>query len=223
SSYLGVMIDDLIHAGVSEPYRIFTSRAEYRLSLRADNADQRLTALGRAVGCVGDTRWGAYSRKKAALDAAMEYAGEPRLTPQQGVALGLDINRDGRRRSLLDLLAYPRVSLDQLRPAFPETEEWPDFVREQVSIEALYKGYLDRQSAEIIRLRREDDLPFPADLALDDLPGLSNEIKEKVIALAPLKFGQLKRIEGMTPAALTVLLAGVKRHLARLEADKKTA
>nr|WP_316628784.1 tRNA uridine-5-carboxymethylaminomethyl(34) synthesis enzyme MnmG [uncultured Brevundimonas sp.] len=210
-AYIGVMIDDLVTRGVTEPYRMFTSRAEYRLTLRADNADQRLTALGIELGIVGETRRERFEAKAAILSRASAVSRETLFTPNEASALGIAVNADGRRRSMRELLAFPTVTLDQFRPVVSQIADWPESVREQVVIDAGYANYLDRQSLEAEALRREEALTLPADLDYDAIGGLSNEVREKLTRVRPVTLGQAGRIEGITPGALTALLAHVKR------------
>ncbi|WEK41520.1 MAG: tRNA uridine-5-carboxymethylaminomethyl(34) synthesis enzyme MnmG [Candidatus Brevundimonas colombiensis] len=210
-AYIGVMIDDLVTRGVTEPYRMFTSRAEYRLTLRADNADQRLTALGIELGIVGETRRQRFEAKAAILSHASAVSRETLFTPNEASALGIAVNADGRRRSMRELLAFPTVTLDQFLPVVPQIADWPESVREQVVIDAGYANYLDRQSLEAEALRREEALTLPLDLDYDAIGGLSNEVREKLTRVRPMTLGQAGRIEGITPGALTALLAHVKR------------
>jgi tRNA uridine 5-carboxymethylaminomethyl modification enzyme len=210
-AYIGVMIDDLVTRGVTEPYRMFTSRAEYRLTLRADNADQRLTPFGVKAGVVGSNRGAAFEAKAKALAAATTLVRETRFTPKEAQALGLTVNPDGQRRSMRDLLAYPGVDLTAFEAAFPAIREWVPAVREQVEIDAAYAGYLDRQAADAEALRREEALSLPVDLDYATIGSLSNEVREKLDRVRPRTLGQAARIEGVTPGALTALLAHVKR------------
>ncbi len=210
-AYIGVLIDDLVTRGVSEPYRMFTSRAEYRLTLRADNADQRLTAKGVDLGVVGAPRARAFEAKRDALDAARAQARELALTPQQAAARGFAVNNDGRRRTALDLLAHPEISIDRLAAVWPQLASWPRAVREQIEIDAVYAGYLDRQEADILAFRRDENLRLPEDIDYESVGGLSNEAREKLGRVRPQTLGQAGRIEGLTPSALTALLAHVKR------------
>ena len=210
-AYIGVMIDDLVTKGVTEPYRMFTSRAEYRLMLRADNADQRLTPRGMAVGCVGPVRRAAFESKAAALSAAREFAQSHSLTPNEARAHGLALNQDGKRRSVLDLLAYPELSVARLSAVWPELGQWDPAIAEQVEIDATYRVYLDRQDADIAAFRKDEGLKLPADLDYGGLSGLTTELRLKLEATRPLTLGQAARIEGMTPAALTLLLNHVKK------------
>ena len=210
-AYIGVMIDDLVTRGVTEPYRMFTSRAEYRLTLRADNADQRLSPVGINAGVVGPERARQFTIKATQLAEAASLVRETRFTPQQAQALGLSVNADGQRRSMRDLLAYPGVDLSAFEAAYPAIAGWSPAVREQVEIDAGYASYLDRQAADAVALRREEDLQVPSDLDYAAIGGLSNEIREKLNLVRPLTLGQAGRIEGMTPGALTALLSHVKK------------
>jgi tRNA uridine 5-carboxymethylaminomethyl modification enzyme len=210
-AYIGVMIDDLVTRGVTEPYRMFTSRAEYRLTLRADNADQRLTPLGIEAGIVSADRAKVWLDKAGRLDQANRVSRETQFTPKEAGALGITVNADGQRRSIRDLLAFPNVSLDQFVSIRPEIADWPAAVREQVEIDAVYAGYLDRQAQDAEALRREEGLSLPADLDYAAIGALSNEVHEKLAMIRPLTLGQAGRIEGMTPGALTALLAHVKK------------
>ena len=216
SAYIGVMIDDLVTRGVTEPYRMFTSRAEYRLSLRADNADQRLTARGRSVGCVGDVRWEVYEEKQARLERARTVLSSLSVTPQQAQTAGIAVNQDGVRRSGLDLLALPNVSLAQLQSSWPELAEISQETGAQVSRDALYANYIDRQSADIEALRKEEGQIIPADFDYDSVAGLSNELRTKLKARSPESIAHAGRIEGMTPAALMLILVAIRR-----KADRK--
>ena len=210
-AYIGVMIDDLVTRGVTEPYRMFTSRAEFRLTLRADNADQRLTDRGIALGVVGARRAAAWADKKARLEAARGFARSVSLTPNEAVKAGFKVNSDGVRRDVFAMLAYPDVTLDDLGRVWPEVFTWNTDVREQIEIEAAYAGYLDRQRADAESLRKDEDLRLPADLDYGEIGGLSNEVREKLARVRPLTLGQAARIEGVTPGALTALLAYVRR------------
>ncbi|MBL0948099.1 tRNA uridine-5-carboxymethylaminomethyl(34) synthesis enzyme MnmG [Brevundimonas sp.] len=210
-AYIGVMIDDLVTRGVTEPYRMFTSRAEYRLSLRADNADRRLTPLAIELGLAGAERARAFTAKQAELDDVLAWANETRFTPGEAKRLGIHVNADGQRRSVRDLLAHSGVTLDQFLPIRPDLAERSPAVRDQLVIEAAYAGYLDRQSADAEALRREEGLRLPTDLDYGAMGGLSAEVREKLARIRPVTLGQASRIEGMTPGALTALLAHVKK------------
>jgi tRNA uridine 5-carboxymethylaminomethyl modification enzyme len=210
--YLGVLIDDLVTRGVTEPYRMFTSRAEYRLTLRADNADQRLTPRGVALGCVGRARADAYGAKMAEVDAARALATRLSLTPTEARARGLTVNQDGIRRTALQLLAYPDIDFARLAAVWPELAAIGPSAREQVEIEARYAGYLERQEADVVAFRRDEDLRLAADLDYGQVGGLSTEIRQKLAQARPVTLGQAGRIEGVTPGALTALLAHVKKR-----------
>ena len=211
-AYIGVMIDDLVTRGVTEPYRMFTSRAEFRLTLRADNADQRLTPAGLALGMVGAERRDRFAAKAGALAAARDQARSLTLTPPEAGRAGLRINADGQRRNLLQLLAYPEIGFDRLAALWPQLADWSPEVREQVEIDALYAGYLDRQTADVEAFRRDENLRLPEDLDYARVGGLNHEAREKLAAVRPLTLGQAGRIEGITPGALTALLAHVRRN-----------
>jgi tRNA uridine 5-carboxymethylaminomethyl modification enzyme len=208
--YIGVMIDDLVTRGISEPYRMFTSRAEYRLSLRADNADQRLTPRGLGIGLIGAVRREAFSTKMTALEAARRQAQSVVLTPQKAREIGLNVNLDGVKRSVPDLLAYPGVGLENLTAVFPAWQAWRADVREQIEIDAHYQGYLARQDKDIQTYRKDEALAIPRDIDYRSISGLSNEVVEKLSVARPHSVGQAGRIDGVTPAALTLLLAYVK-------------
>lgn len=209
--YIGVLIDDLVTRGVSEPYRMFTSRAEYRLTLRADNADQRLTPLAMSLGACGSRRSDAFASKMTHLDSVRDLASRLTLTPPEAQKHGIKVNADGRRRSMMDLLSYPGIDWADVERVWPEelAAVTPD-VREQIAIEALYSGYLDRQEADILAFRRDEGIRLPADLDYAAVGGLSNEVREKLIAARPPTLGAASRIEGVTPGALTALLAWLK-------------
>ncbi len=210
-AYLGVLTDDLTTQGVTEPYRMFTSRAEYRLALRADNADLRLTERGLAVGCVGAVRAHAFRAKAAALDAARRRLGEVGLTPAAAQAHGLQVNQDGQRRSGLDLLTLPGLDLVRLASIWPELGAVRADVAEQLEIEARYRTYLQRQAADVAAFRREESLGLPAGLDFATLSGLSNELRQALLRVRPTTLGAASRIPGMTPAALTLLYRHAKR------------
>ncbi|AVO46807.1 tRNA uridine-5-carboxymethylaminomethyl(34) synthesis enzyme MnmG [Phreatobacter cathodiphilus] len=209
--YLGVMVDDLTSRGITEPYRMFTSRAEFRLALRADNADQRLTPVGLKLGCVGDERSIRFRHKIEALEAARSRLASLTLTPNQGTAAGLAINQDGIRRSAFELLSRPDIGWADLCRVWPALAEVPPAIAEQVEIDAHYSVYMDRQQAEIDAQRRDENLALPERLDLDALPGLSNEIRAKIRAHRPRTLGQAARMDGMTPAALTLIAVWARR------------
>jgi tRNA uridine 5-carboxymethylaminomethyl modification enzyme len=210
-AYLGVMIDDLVTRGVTEPYRMFTSRAEYRLSLRADNADQRLTGLGVEIGCVGPERRAAFAAKAAALDDARALLQRFSLTPNEAARHGLKINQDGLRRSAFDLLALPDATIESLRTIWPELGGIAPKIATQIEIDAKYAVYLDRQAKDIEAARRDEALTIPDALDYRLVPGLSSEIRAKLELIRPHSMAQASRIEGMTPAAMTLLASKVRR------------
>jgi tRNA uridine 5-carboxymethylaminomethyl modification enzyme len=210
-AYLGVMIDDLVTRGVSEPYRMFTSRAEYRLQLRADNADQRLTDKGIAIGCIGAERGRLHKEKTAALNDAREFAKSVSLTPKEAERYGLSLNKDGQRRTAFELLSYPTVTITQLAKVWPRFSALAPKIAEQIEIDAKYDVYLSRQAADIAAYRRDESFELPDDFDYGALPGLSNEMKQKLQTHRPRTIGQAGRIDGVTPAALTLLVAHVRR------------
>jgi tRNA uridine 5-carboxymethylaminomethyl modification enzyme len=210
-AYIGVLIDDLVTRGVTEPYRMFTSRAEYRLALRADNADQRLTPRGIEAGLVGAERAAMFHVKHCALEDARAALKSLTLSPAAAAKAGWVINQDGRVRSAWEYLAYKDITLTNLRSVWPELESIPGDIGAQIEIEALYAAYLDRQSEDVAALRRDESLTLPVDLDYDAIGGLSNEVRSKLKAVRPMTLGQAARIEGVTPGALTALLGHVKR------------
>ncbi|MEL6830240.1 MAG: tRNA uridine-5-carboxymethylaminomethyl(34) synthesis enzyme MnmG [Pseudomonadota bacterium] len=209
--YLGVMIDDLVLRGVTEPYRMFTSRAEYRLSLRSDNADQRLTERGLGLGLVGAKRADAFHVKRGALSEGRALLKNTGLTPNEAQKFGWRVNQDGQRRSLWEYLAYPDISIDDLTAAVPEISNLADTVQTQLGIEATYSGYIERQKSDIEALRRDENLKIPPDIDYASIGGLSNEVRQKLEVVQPETLGQAARIEGVTPGALTALLGHVRR------------
>ncbi len=210
-AYIGVLIDDLITKGVTEPYRMFTSRAEYRLVLRADNADQRLTPLGQALGAVSDRRAARFKDKMARFKAARALADGLAATPNVLKKQGLKVNQDGVRRGVMDLLAYPDIDFAALTKVWPELAPVKADAREHLETEALYAGYIERQARDIEAFRRDEGLRLPQALEYDKVGGISNEVKEKLKAVRPATLGQAARIEGVTPGAITALLAFVKK------------
>ncbi len=215
-AYIGVLIDDLITRGTNEPYRMFTSRAEYRLLLRADNADQRLTPKGLAVGCVGSRRRDVFGTKDMALTAGRALVRSLQATPAELVRLGIAVNQDGVRRSAADLLRYPDIDLSVLTRVWPELGEITGDIAEQLEIDGKYAGYLDRQEADIRAFRKDESLELPDDLDLDAVGSLSTEIRTKLRQTRPATLGAAARIPGMTPAALVALLRHVKRRDAKV-------
>jgi tRNA uridine 5-carboxymethylaminomethyl modification enzyme len=213
--YVGVMIDDLVTRGVSEPYRMFTSRAEYRLRLRADNADQRLTPAGLELGCVGPERRGAFAEKCRALADGRALLEGLTLTPNEAARHGLDINQDGRRRSAFDLLAYPAIDLARLRAIWPQVGTIAPAVAAQLEVDARYAHYVDRQEADVAAFRKDEGVAIPVDFDFAAIPGLSAEIRQKLVALRPVTLAQASRMEGITPAALMLLLAHLRKAPAR--------
>ena len=216
--YLAVMIDDLVSRGVTEPYRMFTSRAEYRLTLRADNADQRLTARGVAVGCVGPGRRRQHEAKMAALAAARDLARSVSLTPSEARRHGLALNLDGQRRSAFELLSHPNISVAELARVWPQLGDLPPKIAEQVEIDAKYEVYLSRQAADIAAYRRDEGLELPEGLDYSQLPELSAEVRQKLNSARPRTIGHAARMDGITPAALTLLVAYLKRNGRRAKA-----
>jgi tRNA uridine 5-carboxymethylaminomethyl modification enzyme len=211
-SYIGVLIDDLVTRGVSEPYRMFTSRSEYRLSLRIDNADERLTGKGLAWGCVGRERAEHFAASQANLRAARQWLGELVITPREAARRGLDLNQDGVRRSAFQLLAYPGITLRRLAAIWPELTSLPRALTERLETDAIYAVYLDRQASDIAAHRRDESILLPDSLDFMGLPGLSSEIRSKLDLVKPRTLGQAARIEGVTPAAITLLAAHARKH-----------
>jgi len=217
-SYIGVMIDDLTTRGVSEPYRMFTSRAEFRLSLRADNADQRLTPLAMEIGCVSEARSKTFQRKLASLKAIKQRLLAKEFTPKELLEAGIAVNQDGSKRNGFQVLAFPDVNFEDLLSLDSSLEEASQEVRRQIERDALYATYISRQQKEIDLLKKDEGLRIPAGFMFDDLAGLSNELKSKIVAARPETMAQAARIDGMTPAALTLILARVKRGLGKRSA-----
>jgi tRNA uridine 5-carboxymethylaminomethyl modification enzyme len=219
--YLGVMIDDLVTRGITEPYRMFTSRAEYRLTLRADNADQRLTDKGIALGCVGAARSQRHRGKMAALEAAKSLAKSLTLTPNEAARFGLALNKDGQRRSAFELLAYPEIGWTEVLRIWPELSGIDGSVAVHLEIDAKYDVYLKRQAADVDAFRRDEGLVL-SDVDYRQVPGLSNEVRAKLETARPWTVGQAGRIDGMTPAALGIVAAYLRRQ-ARRKTSKATA
>ena len=220
--YLGVMIDDLVTRGITEPYRMFTSRAEYRLTLRADNADQRLTDKGIALGCVGPVRAERHRAKMVALNAAKARAQALTVTPNEASRYGLSLNRDGQRRSAFELLAYPEVGWEQVRAIWPELSAVAPAIAVHLEIDAKYDVYLKRQVADVEAFRRDEGLVLSG-VDFDDVPGLSNEARSKLKAARPRTVGQAGRLDGVTPAALGILAAYLRRQTRRKTATRISA
>jgi tRNA uridine 5-carboxymethylaminomethyl modification enzyme len=211
-AYLGVMIDDLVTRGVSEPYRMFTSRAEYRLTLRADNADQRLTPRGLEIGCIGGARAKQFQRKLAALDAARAWSRSKSVTPDEANRFGLALKRDGQRRTVFELLSYPGLDARRLSQIWPELNSFDAKIVEQLETDAKYAVYLDRQAGDVERFRREECLLLPDAIDYESIPGLSSELRQKLGAVRPATLGQANRIDGMTPAALALVALRARRR-----------
>jgi len=218
--YLGVMIDDLVTRGVTEPYRMFTSRAEYRLTLRADNADQRLTPTGIAIGCVGPERRRRFAAKLAALEEARERARAVSITPNQAERHGLTLNRDGQRRSAFELLSYPTIGIADIARVWPEFAALDATIRLQLEIDAKYAVYLERQASDVAAYRRDESLALPDDLDYAAMTALSWEARQKLQSIRPRTIGQAGRIDGVTPAALTLLAAHMRRKGPRKAANR---
>ncbi len=210
-AYLGVMIDDLVTRGVSEPYRMFTSRAEFRLRLRVDNADQRLTPRAIELGCSGAKRRAAFERRRAELEAGRALLDSLTLSPNQAAAHGLEINRDGKRRSAFELLAFPGVDLGRLRGIWPEIGALAAPVAGQLEVDARYASYVARQDADVALLQREEARAIPADFEYAGISGLSNELAQKLERNRPATLAHAGRIDGMTPSALLLLLAHIRK------------
>ncbi len=210
-SYLGVMIDDLVSRGVTEPYRMFTSRAEFRLTLRADNADQRLTARGVRIGCVGDRRRHCFEEKLAVLDAVRQRARTLTVTPSEAERYGLSLKKDGQRRSAFDLLSYPETGIVDIARIWPEFRDVPGAIAAQLETDAKYAVYLERQAADVAAFRRDESFELPEQLDYAAVPGLSDESRQKLAAARPRTIGHAGRLDGITPAALTLVAAYVRR------------
>ena len=218
NSYIGVMIDDLTTRGVTEPYRMFTSRAEFRLSLRADNADQRLTQIGVDLGCVGEARRKSFDAKMDKLGALRDRLGATTYSPKEALAAGIQVNQDGTRRTGLALLSFPDVSFEDLLPLDPGLAEFDDATRRQIERDALYSNYIARQQKDVDSLKKDEAQPIPPEFDYQSIDSLSNELKTKLDRARPANLLQAARIDGMTPAALALILGRIKR-----DAQKKTA
>ena len=211
TSYIGVMVDDLITRGVTEPYRMFTSRAEFRLSLRADNADQRLTPVAIDRGFCGKVRADAFNQKSEKLSDCREVLSRNSFTPKQIQSAGISINQDGTRRNLLQVLAFPNVTFDDLKPLNAELKDIDREISDQISKDALYANYIDRQKLDIAAIQRDEGLKIPCDFDYSDIDGLSAELKSKLTRSQPQNLGQAAKVDGITPAALLLLLSRIKR------------
>jgi tRNA uridine 5-carboxymethylaminomethyl modification enzyme len=212
AAYIGVLVDDLVTRGVSEPYRMFTSRAEYRLTLRADNADQRLTPIGERAGLVGSERSVAFAGKMERLQAARDAMRAFNLTPNEAQKHGLPVRLDGVRRTAMDLLGLHDVDLARLAAIWPGISAFEGDIAEQLAIDSQYAGYLDRQNADILAFRKDEALTLPAGLDYRAINGLSTECAGKLTRIRPATLGQAARIDGITPAALTLVLAHVRKR-----------
>jgi tRNA uridine 5-carboxymethylaminomethyl modification enzyme len=221
-AYIGVMIDDLVTRGVSEPYRMFTSRAEYRLRLRADNADARLTPGGMALGCVGSVRGESYLLKAGALAGARARLEALNMTPSEAARFGLEINKDGRRRSGFEMLAHPDIDFIKLLGCWPELADIPSAIAEQISVDAKYATYVDRQAVDIATLKREEGIQIPIGFDFGAIVGLSNEVRAKLVKHRPMTLAQAGQIDGMTPAALMLVLAQIRKGGSSVSATRKS-
>ncbi|MDF8352595.1 tRNA uridine-5-carboxymethylaminomethyl(34) synthesis enzyme MnmG [Ensifer adhaerens] len=220
-SYIGVMIDDLTSRGITEPYRMFTSRAEYRLSLRADNADARLTPLAMEVGCISAARRERFVDWRARFDEGRALLKGLSVTPAEGNRHGLKLNQDGQRRTAFEILSYPDQSIAGLQPIWPELLSIGPRVVEALEIDAVYAVYMDRQAADIAGIQREENLAIPDGFDFDMLSGLSNELKQKLKQQAPRNLAHVMKVDGMTPAAASLILAWVKRQNRTVEREEK--
>ncbi|HTJ58165.1 MAG TPA: tRNA uridine-5-carboxymethylaminomethyl(34) synthesis enzyme MnmG [Devosiaceae bacterium] len=210
-SYLGVMVDDLTSRGISEPYRMFTSRAEFRLHLRSDNADQRLTRLGAEVGLVGPSRMDAFARRDAALRDGRNTLQQLTISPSEARKGGVAVNADGKARSAFALLSYPDIELDDVLRLWPELSRLSRPILEQLAIDAQYAVYVDRQRADVEAVRRDESREIPGWVDFAQIPGLSNEARQKLLANRPATIAQAQKVEGITPAAITLLLSIIRR------------
>jgi tRNA uridine 5-carboxymethylaminomethyl modification enzyme len=217
-SYLGVMVDDLVTRGVTEPYRMFMSRAEYRLRLRADNADQRLTPIGIAAGCVGRDRQAAFAERSCRLKEAREHLVGLSLTTAEAARLGIPLNQDGRRRTAFELLAYPDITISRLAAIWPQLSRHAPDIGAQVEVDARYDPYVRRQDADVADMRRDEALKIPSDLDFAQIVGLSTELRQKLDRRRPGSLAEAGRIDGITPAALMLLAVHVKKGATRRSA-----
>jgi tRNA uridine 5-carboxymethylaminomethyl modification enzyme len=214
-AYIGVMVDDLTSRGVSEPYRMFTSRAEFRLSLRADNADERLTPMAERLGILGKGRKDRFASRTRDLDAARELAKSLVITPNAAAQFDLHLNQDGIRRSAYDLLAFPDIDLERIKLVWPELRQINGRVGDALEIEAQYAVYLERQRADVAAMEREESLLIPQSIDFSETSGLSNELKQKLKQRQPRSIAEAQRIDGMTPAALALIITQIRRATAR--------
>ncbi|UTO28399.1 tRNA uridine-5-carboxymethylaminomethyl(34) synthesis enzyme MnmG [Bartonella harrusi] len=212
TAYIGVMVDDLVSRGVCEPYRMFTSRAEFRLSLRSDNADVRLTPLAQQWGIVSKVRWDCYKQKQQRLEQARSICQALFLTPNEASAYGLQVNQDGVRRSAYDFLAYPHITIERLSQFWPQLQAIDSKTVEALEIEAQYAVYLERQAQDIASLQRDERLEIPSSLDIQSISGLSNELKTKIQQLSPRSIADAQKIDGMTPAALSLIITYIQRQ-----------
>ncbi|MBB6260799.1 tRNA uridine 5-carboxymethylaminomethyl modification enzyme [Paenochrobactrum gallinarii] len=217
-AYIGVMIDDLTSRGVSEPYRMFTSRAEFRLSLRADNADERLTPMAEKLGILSSVRRDKFSARQQDLISARELAQTINISPNLAATHGLHLNHDGVRRSVYDLLSYPTIDMDRIISIWPDFSNFSEVTREALQTEAQYAVYLDRQKNDIVAMERDEKLHIPESLNYAGISGLSNELKQKLESRKPATIAEAQRVEGMTPAAVALLIAQIRKHLRRNDA-----
>ncbi|TNJ45528.1 tRNA uridine-5-carboxymethylaminomethyl(34) synthesis enzyme MnmG [Phaeobacter sp. B1627] len=211
NSYIGVMIDDLITNGVTEPYRMFTSRAEFRLSLRADNADQRLTPLGMALGCVSESRARAFQEKHNALHSVRQRLKGESFTPKQLKAAGIKVSEDGNRRSALEVLGFPNAVFDDILPLIPDLTTVDGAIQDQIMREALYENYLERQEREVNALKKDEKIEIPPEFEFG-IEGISTELRQKLQTVRPSTLAHAARIDGITPAALALILGSLRRR-----------
>jgi tRNA uridine 5-carboxymethylaminomethyl modification enzyme len=217
-SYIGVMIDDLISKGVSEPYRMFTSRAEFRLSLRADNADQRLTPKGIEIGCISAHRKKVFLDKVDKIEECNKILSEKEFTPNQLIAQGVSVSQDGNKRTLKQVLAFPNITFDNIKVFDNRLSDIESEIQQQAHRDALYSNYIDRQKKDIEAIKRDEAIKIPSSFDYKLMSGLSNELKNKLIGQKPKNIAQASRIEGMTPAALFLILSKVKQNQSNVRA-----